>query len=231
MKTNIILEGDALEKLKELPDESIDCVMTSPPYWAMEIFINQQGFIILMRDKKTGRFLKGYTYKKSKFFWNKKWLYNEYIINEKSATEIADKQNCHRNNILFWLAKHNIKIRSISQARKIKYWGLKGEDNPMFNKIGELNSNWKGGISKFSRKFYSSKKWKDICKKVWNRDNNVCQRCKIKYYEGLPFHVHHIKSITEDNYQLINLILLCKNCHDFIHSKLNKNREFISKEV
>ena len=34
-KVNIILQGDALTKLKELPDESIDCVMTSPPYWAL----------------------------------------------------------------------------------------------------------------------------------------------------------------------------------------------------
>jgi len=35
MKTNIILQGDALTKLKELPDESINCIMTSPPYWAL----------------------------------------------------------------------------------------------------------------------------------------------------------------------------------------------------
>lgn len=31
----MILQGDALEKLKELPDESVDCVITSPPYWAL----------------------------------------------------------------------------------------------------------------------------------------------------------------------------------------------------
>jgi len=35
MKTNIILQGDALEKLKELPEKSVDMVMTSPPYWAL----------------------------------------------------------------------------------------------------------------------------------------------------------------------------------------------------
>ncbi len=27
-----ILQGDVLEKMKEIPDESIDCVITSPPY-------------------------------------------------------------------------------------------------------------------------------------------------------------------------------------------------------
>ncbi len=35
IKTNTILNGDALQHLKTFPDESIDCVMTSPPYWAL----------------------------------------------------------------------------------------------------------------------------------------------------------------------------------------------------
>ena len=30
-----ILHGDVLEKLKEIPAESIDCVITSPPYWGL----------------------------------------------------------------------------------------------------------------------------------------------------------------------------------------------------
>ena len=33
METNKILQGDALEKLKELPDKSVNMCMTSPPYW------------------------------------------------------------------------------------------------------------------------------------------------------------------------------------------------------
>jgi len=35
MKTNIILQGDALKNLQKLPEGSIDMVMTSPPYWAL----------------------------------------------------------------------------------------------------------------------------------------------------------------------------------------------------
>lgn len=30
-----IIQGDSLEVLKTLPDESVDCVITSPPYWAL----------------------------------------------------------------------------------------------------------------------------------------------------------------------------------------------------
>lgn len=32
---NRIMRGDALGELKKFPDESIDCVVTSPPYWAL----------------------------------------------------------------------------------------------------------------------------------------------------------------------------------------------------
>ncbi len=35
MDTNKILQGDALEVLKTLPTESINCCVTSPPYWAL----------------------------------------------------------------------------------------------------------------------------------------------------------------------------------------------------
>ena len=30
-----ILVGDVLEKIKEIPDKTIDCVITSPPYWSL----------------------------------------------------------------------------------------------------------------------------------------------------------------------------------------------------
>jgi len=35
METNKIIKGDALQVLKTLPSESINCIMTSPPYWAL----------------------------------------------------------------------------------------------------------------------------------------------------------------------------------------------------
>ena len=35
MISNRILHGDALTKLKEIPEKSINMCMTSPPYWAL----------------------------------------------------------------------------------------------------------------------------------------------------------------------------------------------------
>jgi DNA modification methylase len=38
-----ILQGDALEKLRELPDESVQCCVTSPPYWGLRDYgVNSQ---------------------------------------------------------------------------------------------------------------------------------------------------------------------------------------------
>lgn len=36
----LLLHGDALTVLKALPKESIDCVMTSPPYWRKREYAN-----------------------------------------------------------------------------------------------------------------------------------------------------------------------------------------------
>jgi len=38
LKLNHIYQGDVLEVLKEMPSKSIDCVITSPPYWALRAY-------------------------------------------------------------------------------------------------------------------------------------------------------------------------------------------------
>ena len=40
-----ILDGNALDKLKEIDDNSIQCVVTSPPYWNLRNYnhLNQIG--------------------------------------------------------------------------------------------------------------------------------------------------------------------------------------------
>ena len=42
IETNKIYQGDALEVLKTFTDESINCVMTSPPYWALRDYGNEK---------------------------------------------------------------------------------------------------------------------------------------------------------------------------------------------
>jgi DNA modification methylase len=35
----MIITGDSVEKLRGLPDESVHCVVTSPPYWGLRSYL------------------------------------------------------------------------------------------------------------------------------------------------------------------------------------------------
>ena len=43
MKINDIYLGDSLELLKQLPDDSIDLVITSPPYSTLKVYVDNPG--------------------------------------------------------------------------------------------------------------------------------------------------------------------------------------------
>ena len=42
MKTEKIYQGNCIEVLKDMPDESIDCVVTSPPYWGLRNYQEEE---------------------------------------------------------------------------------------------------------------------------------------------------------------------------------------------
>lgn len=193
------------------------------------------------RDKK-GRFLKGYHYNKQtefkkgchwrsyKSYWDKDWLYTEYIIKKRSAADISKDFDCNDSNILYFLKKHKILTRIVSEAREVKHWGSSGKDNPMWGKNGKDNPNWKGGISQERQLFYESRQWKKVCSDVWTRDNATCQRCGLYQNDtDVQFHIHHKISFSyeETRAKLLNLVLLCKVCHYFVHSSLNTEKEFL----
>lgn len=186
-----------------------------------------------MQDER-GRFKKGTHWRKRKPFWNKEWLAYEYVTLQRSAGEIAAEQGVTDNAILFWLHKHEIPRRNVSESRAVKHWGVEGSDNPMWNKKGELSPNWKGGMTPERQAFYSSTVWKKVCRIVWKRDKGTCQRCKlVKLSQAdMPFHIHHIKSFSDVELRAdpTNLVVLCAVCHRFVHSRKNIGREFLPKE-
>lgn len=112
---------------------------------------------------------------------------------------------------------------AVPYLRDGKHWlkTVNPEDNP----------NWKGGITPDRQEFYNSKEWKTIANKIWRRDNATCQRCRLKYkYKKTDkFHIHHIVSfmVKELRMELTNLILLCPDCHHWVHSNENTEKEFI----
>ena len=186
-----------------------------------------------MSRNEKGQFLKGTHWREPQVFRDKDWLIEEYVNKERSTGEIGKQFNVTEAAIIFWLQKHGIPRRTISQARKVKYWGLIGPDNPRWGKTGELNPNWKGGISPERPAFYASQEWKTACYAVWRRDDATCQRCGSVHRDSdVPFHVHHIISFkhVETRADVDNLILVCETCHRWIHSNNNIQNEFIKKD-
>lgn len=99
---------------------------------------------------------------------------------------------------------------------------------------GAISPNYKGGLTPERQSFYSSLEWVELVKKIWHRDMAICQICgkqhNNKENRG-SFHIHHITSfqVKEKRNDLSNLILLCKHCHIWVHSKENINNKYINK--
>lgn len=231
---NKIIHGDCLKVMREIPDNTVNCVVTSPPYWGLDL-LQHGGIIITMkkRDEK-GRFIKNIHYsrktefkkgehwRKPKPYWNKDWLEDEYKNKNKSANQIAREQNCIENNILYFLAKHKIPRRTMKQIRASKHWGLKGKQNGMCGKIGKLNPNWQGGHSPERQSEYAKSVWKELAKSILKRDNYICQGCGAKHEKENRLVVHHIKQWAKYpklRFEPNNLITLCERCHKNVHKK------------
>jgi 5-methylcytosine-specific restriction endonuclease McrA len=170
--------------------------------------------------KNKGQFKKGYTWRARRPFWDKDWLKKEYAT--KSAADIAKEQNCHENNILFWLSKHKIKTRTIAEARKIKHWGASGNKNPMFGKLGRLNPRWDGGHSPERQSAYARYFWKELAKSILKRDDYRCRKCGAGHSGKNTLEVHHIKPWSRFpglRFEPNNLLTVCKECHKKIHSR------------
>ena len=117
-----------------------------------------------------------------------------------------------------------IKDGHVPYLKNGEHWlkGISKENHPMYN----------GGLSPERQSFYSSKIWVELVKKVWHRDNAICQKCNKPHNTELNrgnFHIHHIISfqVKEHREDLSNLILLCKECHKWVHSRKNVNKILI----
>lgn len=98
----------------------------------------------------------------------------------------------------------------------------------------EANPRYLGGATPERQEFYRSAEWKSACRAVWQRADAHCQRCGLDWRdcdrEITPtFHVHHVWPfrIRETRANPMLMVLLCRPCHLFVHSKANLTREFL----
>jgi hypothetical protein len=157
------------------------------------------------------QFKKGQHWRKPKPFWEREWLYDEYVNKLRTEADIASQFGVTENAIWFWMRKHGIPSRTMKQIRAVKHWGAEGERNPMFGRCGATNPNWRGGTTPLRQALYSTAAWRQLVKDVQIRDK-VCRLCG----SSSRLQIHHIEPFWFAPllvFTLWNVIRLCIVCH------------------
>lgn len=90
---------------------------------------------------------------------------------------------------------------------------------------GKNHSNWKGDLTPFRQSIYISIEWKELYHKILEKFKYRCYLCD-KNYSGRDkkMEVHHLKPLSEYWWMPFvesNLVLLCKDCHVWVHGNEN----------
>lgn len=183
-----------------------------------------------MRDD-LGRFVKGSHWRPQKPHWSADWLREQYAVLGRSTGEIALEAGCTDGAILYWLRKHGISRRSVSDARLIKHWGAVGAANPMHGKTGALNPRFVDGSSPERQRMYARGEGRAFIRAALERDRYRCRRCDEPKRGRRSLHVHHVKAWAGNEalrFDLSNVVILCRPCHSWVHSRANVEREFLA---
>lgn len=99
---------------------------------------------------------------------------------------------------------------------------------------GEHHGRWKGGVSSESSIVRNSNEYKEWRISVFERDNYICQCCRV---QGGKLNAHHIKNFAEKielRTVIDNGITLCEECHIGFHSEYgrkNNNKTQLEKYI
>jgi 5-methylcytosine-specific restriction endonuclease McrA len=107
---------------------------------------------------------------------------------------------------------------------------LRGKRNGMSGRTGNTNPNFKDGSSPDRQRLYASSEWRAILRAVYARDDYRCRRCGSEKLRKRWLHAHHISPWAGNptlRFDLANLVTLCRPCHSWVHSKANRDREYL----
>lgn len=178
-----------------------------------------------------GQFQKGQHWRPEQPHWSPAWLRVEYEDRERSTGDIAREIGITDAAVIYWLRKHGIARRTISQARGLKHWGATGEKNPMHGKTGAANPRYVDGSSPERQRLYAQGEGREFVRAVLERDGYCCARCAAPKKGKKSLHVHHRKPWAgnpEQRFDKANAVTLCRPCHQWVHSKKNETGEFLA---
>lgn len=159
------------------------------------------------------------------------WLEQQYVTLGRSTGDIAKDEGFTEEAIIFWMRKHGIPRRSIGQARALKRWGLAGQANGMFGRMGSANPNYVDGSSPERQRGYAQGVGSAFLRAVYERDGYRCVRCAEPKGKPRSLHAHHIVPWAGNEalrFDLANAVTLCRQCHSWVHSKANKERTYLA---
>jgi len=102
-------------------------------------------------------------------------------------------------------SEHKEKMSKIMKGRK------------RLNLSRENNGMWKGGITSKKYKIRKSIEYKIWYRKIFKRDNYICQKCNKSggYLEA--HHIYNFSEYIEFRFDIDNGITFCKKCHKKFH--------------
>lgn len=169
----------------------------------------------------------GLTNKKPEYatFNNREWLYQKYVVEGYSTTDIAAMLGVHFGTVAKWLKKHNIEARGFYEKseRHKKKIGEKLKERNF-----EKHHSWKGGKT-YTNEGYVYVKVKDH--PYANANNCVLEhRLVMERFLGRflePYEVvHHLNEKKDDN-RIENLFLFYSSKdHSHFHVMRKKNPNF-----
>jgi hypothetical protein len=117
--------------------------------------------------------------------------------------------------------------KMLSEKAKVPKPHLRGDENGMYGRCGPSNPNYVDGSSVERNQRGITPFLKRIRDRILERDGNKCRRCGSVD----NIHTHHVKRWAgnpESRFDLNNIIVLCKQCHSWVHSRRNATCEFLS---
>lgn len=135
---------------------------------------------------------------------DKQDLLFQMVQEKQSYAYMAKKLNCARDTLISLLKKLGIEYRGNQGRKGLKYSGVKKSSDQLIEHAKKT-----GNISFWRLRNKLIEEGKRECK---------CELCGITEWMGKPItlEVHH-KDFNHHNNELCNLMLICSNCHTYIH--------------
>lgn len=156
--------------------------------------------------------------------------------NLKRAIEVGVKKAWISKSCEWCKGELMVRLSAIKKGWRFCSWscrveGMRGSKAPNYGggawMKGTSNPNYKNGNGYASCRPDEAelKKWRRL---VYERDGYRCVRCG--YDKGKTLQAHHIHPYSEYpelRHDLTNGVTLCKQCHAWVHSKKNTNKDYI----